>query len=134
MEQDHWLLANAKKLLQRAVCLMDFGQNYDEGIRCLRCCLEHLQSAPAYEPFKEVRATAIVNLGLAHIRKNQYDKAIEELAKIPYGISMREQCIPLVSIVIHLYLCYLTHLPLFFLYFEQDTDFLNYYFAIVVAV
>ena len=105
MEQD-WLLANAKKLLQKAVHLMDSEQNHDEGIRCLRCCLEHLQSAPAYEPFKEVRVTAIVNLGLAHIRKNQYDKAIEELAEIPHGISMREQCIPLVSIVIHLYLRY----------------------------
>ena len=106
MELDDWFLAAnfqklaAEQLLERAIDLIHHEQNYDEAIRCLYRCLK---SAPASEPFMGVHVTAIVHLGLAFIHKNQFEKAIEQLAMIPHGISMQMQHIPLVSMLIYLH-------------------------------
>ena len=115
MELDDWFLAAnfqklaAQQLLERAIDLIHHEQNYDEAIRCLYRCLE---SAPAFEPFMGVHVTAIVHLGLAFICKNQFEKAIEQLAMIPHGISMQMQHIPLVSMLIYLHTPWQWHLLL----------------------
>ena len=79
--------------LHRAIDLINIVGNYDEAIRCLRRCL---LSAPPREPFMDIHVSAIIHLGLAHIHKNEYEAAIEDLSRIPCGICLQEQFIPLV--------------------------------------
>ena len=86
---------DAKQHLHDAIECLETEANYNEAIQRLHNCLE---LAPAYHPFQDIHYGAIIYLGLAHVRKNEFEQALNNLARLPPDIIVDIEYIPSVSV------------------------------------
>ena len=95
----------AQQHLQDAIKCLETEANYDEAIERLHNCLE---LAPEIRPFPGIHVGAIIHLGVAHLRKNEFEQALSNLARLPTGLTVEIEYIPSVS-VYHAFFCIFTN-------------------------
>ena len=86
---------DAKQHLHDAIECLETETNYNEAIERLHNCLK---LAPECHPFRDVHDGAIMFLGLAHVRKNEFEQALNNLARLPPDTTVDIEYIPSVSV------------------------------------